>query len=230
MGNASNAAESYRQRRNPVENEADWTLSDGTFFDYEVVTTSSNRQALAESFARDITADALGRLEPHVAQRVLHYVLDFMDADEPLASWHPAWKMREYYEIFDALYGRDSTQDREPGEVVDFVHGQIKKLGRQYQFKDGPAVNKFVRENAFLTELLLEAREKIREYFGEDVSAALDVVKERDAKSSGRLFVFILTTLRPKEAVARLDALDNDWWLAALAKAQGKVTIDIDYG
>jgi hypothetical protein len=212
-----------------VENEADWFLGDRIKPHHEPPIASSSRQALAELFVRDIMdADALGSLEPHVVQKVLHYVVDLMDGDEPLAPWHPVWKTWEYYEILDALYGSYSEHD-EPGEVLNFADGQIKKLSKQYQFKD-VSVEEFLRENGHLTELLLEAREKIREYFGEDVPAALDIVKERDAKNSGRLFVLILTTLPPAEALSRLDELDQGWWIEALSASRSKVTIDIDYG
>ena len=118
----------------------------------------------------------------------------------------------------------------ESNNVVSFAEERLGKLEHQYEFRNSPAVKEFIRKNEYLTELLLEARQRIREYFGPDVSAALDVIREPGAKNGGRLFVLILTTLRPKEAVSRLEELDQGWWLDVILAARGKLTIDIDYG
>ncbi len=117
-----------------------------------------------------------------------------------------------------------------PLESVSDTDRQVGGLRRRYEFKDDAAVEGYLKENPSLRNLLIEAHNKIQEYFGSNTPVAFDVLKEPDAKGSGRLFVLILTTLRPKEAVSSLDALDKDWWLAALTKAEGKVTIDVDYG
>ena len=118
----------------------------------------------------------------------------------------------------------------ESNNVVSFADDRLGKLERQYEFRNSSAVKEFIRKNEYLTELLLEAHHRIREYFGPDVSAALDVIREPDAKNGGHLFVLILTTLPPKEAVPRLEELDQGWWLDVVLAARGKVTIDIDYG
>lgn len=118
----------------------------------------------------------------------------------------------------------------ESNNVASFADERIGKLAHQYEFKNSPAVKEFIRKNEYLTELLLEARQRIPEHFGPDVSVALDVIREPDTKNGGRLFVLILTTLRPKEAVSRLEELDQSWWLDVLSAARGKLTIDIDYG
>lgn len=123
----------------------------------------------------------------------------------------------------------DGDADEYP-DTLDLADEPIERLRELYEFKDRATIEGLLRENSFLFDLLETAHYRIQEYFGSDTSVALDVLREPDAKNSGRLFILILTALRPKEAVARLDELDRGWWFGVLSAARGKLTIDIDYG
>jgi len=98
-----------------------------------------------------------------------------------------------------------------------------------YGFADDESVENYLARYPFLTDVLYMAHAKIREYFGPSDQLSLKVVEEPDLKASRRLFVLIHTTLRPREALTRLDELDHDWWLDALPATKGKLTIDIYY-
>jgi hypothetical protein len=109
------------------------------------------------------------------------------------------------------------------------IDDHMDELRELYDFTDDGAVEDFLREDPSLIDFLLGAADNVREYFDPDNPLALRVVKEPDARDGRRLFVFIHTTLRPREALARLDKLDHDWWLEALPATKGKLTIDIYY-
>jgi hypothetical protein len=109
------------------------------------------------------------------------------------------------------------------------IDDDIDELHELYEFTDDVAVENFLWENSFLIDFLPLAATKVREYFGPDNPLALRIVKEPDARDGRRLFVLIHTALRPKEALARLDELDQDWWLDALPATRAKLTIDIYY-
>lgn len=219
----------HRPRLSPTENEAEWTPPETRLPRHGGLPVRNEWQELIAFMSGD-KPRGLPDSETYIAQQIFSRLLDLVDSGEALKYDQFTWKTRKYQELANTIFVNPAEDGKEVNNIVPFVNGLIGKLSRLYKFRDAPAVEEFVRKNENLTELLEEAHKKIGEYFGIDVSLELDVLRESDAKSSGRLFVLILTTLRPKEAVSRLDELDRDWWLNALPAAKGKVTIDIDYG
>lgn len=219
----------YRPRRTPAQNEALWSPLGRRMPRQEGALGHNEWQRLAAFFLGYESANALD-LEPYAAQHLFNHVLASIDAEEALE--HFTWQSLKYHELAHILLAHDvfDVEDEdESGDVLSFIDGRIERLRKLYEFKDRMAVEGFLRENPFLFDLLENAHDKIQEYFDFDTPMALDVIREPDAKSSGRLFVLILTTLRPKEALAHLDELDRDWWLDVLPAARGKLTIDIYY-
>ncbi len=104
------------------------------------------------------------------------------------------------------------------------VEPHIGELKRLYGFRDDQ-VEAFLEENPSLVNLLLETHEIIREHFGSEVEAALEVLADPEALGDRQLFVLIRTKLPRKEARTRLAELDRGWWLNALPAADGKMEI-----
>jgi hypothetical protein len=77
--------------------------------------------------------------------------------------------------------------------------------------------------------LLLEAHEKILTHFGAESHATLEIITDPEVEDDQELFVFVRTLLPPKEAFARLEQLDREWWLDASEKAQGKMCIHLRF-
>lgn len=107
------------------------------------------------------------------------------------------------------------------------AEGFASALNQLYEFKNG-SVRDFLAENPFLGSLLFKAREVIRNYFGPEVAAALEVVADPEALGDRQLFVLIRTDLSRKEARALLAELDRGWWLDALPASKGKMEIALD--
>jgi hypothetical protein len=95
-------------------------------------------------------------------------------------------------------------------------------------FRGREEVSYFLRENPFLVTLILEARSEIGKQFP-DSQLFLEVLSDTEGIDPDRLYLYISTDLPPTEARPRLKALDNDWWLAALNRAQGKLCISLEY-
>lgn len=143
----------------------------------------------------------------------------------------PEWQeLHSYYKYHVLANWYSHTEaEEEHTNLIFLADAEIEKLHEWFEFRDEEAVKGFLRNNFFLVGLLSDAAEKIREYFGPDNPIALKVVKEPDATDDRRLFVFIPTKLSPREALARLDELDRDWWFNVLSRARGKLSIDVEY-
>ena len=69
----------------------------------------------------------------------------------------------------------------------------------------------FFIKNPKLIPLVMEAPERIREYFHSE-ELVLDIVPDPEINTEPELMLFIRTNLSPHEAFNRLKALDKDCW------------------
>jgi hypothetical protein len=90
------------------------------------------------------------------------------------------------------------------------------------------AVVAFLKRNDSLLPLLFEASKEIRKYFPESC-LFLELISDPDGEDPDQLFAYISTDLPPREARPKLKALDRDWWLDAVGRAQGKLCISLEY-
>ena len=98
---------------------------------------------------------------------------------------------------------RDAVLDR----------ASIEALGSVYEFQKPDAVVEFLLENDFLIGLLEEAYPNIAAHFGQNSPVNLELVFDPDSGGGPELFGLVSTTLRPEEAMKRLDMFDEEWWL-----------------
>jgi hypothetical protein len=90
---------------------------------------------------------------------------------------------------------------------------RLHRLAEMYTFHDAAAVSSFLSAYPHLIEILFEAYPHLLEHFGPGLKVALKVVGDPEAEDSERLFAYLLTSLPPEEALARLDRLDEEWFL-----------------
>lgn len=100
---------------------------------------------------------------------------------------------------------------------------------QRFSYRRPQEVRQFLEAHPFLVSLLREARARIDEYFGSHNDVVLEVVTEADAEDDRELFAFVQTDLPHQEALARLEQLDEDWWLDASDRAQGKLCIHVEF-
>ncbi len=98
-----------------------------------------------------------------------------------------------------------------------------------YDFRRPREVSTFLQAHPFLLPLLVEAHEKIAEYFEPSTKPILEVITDPESEDGRELFVLVPTHDTPEEALSRLERLDQEWWLDVLPQALGKMTIDVEY-
>jgi len=98
----------------------------------------------------------------------------------------------------------------------------------RFVFRGSKRVLSFLGRNPYLVPLLTEAGKEINKYFPEP-ELFLEIVSDPDGVDPDQLFLYISTDLPPSEARPKLKALDREWWLSALDKAQGKLCISLEY-
>jgi hypothetical protein len=108
-------------------------------------------------------------------------------------------------------------------------HDLSEELSQRYTMREPSKVRDFLCRHPFLMLLLLEAHEKVLAYFGAEARATLEIITDPEVEDDQELFVFVRTLLPPKEAFARLEQLDREWWLDASEEAQGKMCIHLRF-
>lgn len=104
----------------------------------------------------------------------------------------------------------------------------IKALEKSYKFRNDDAVRTFLMEEPSAAVLLSEAYGRIREYFP-DSEIFIEVVADPETSGENELVVSIATDLSPREAIERLDAFDEDWWLEASDRSKADICIKVEY-
>ncbi len=103
-----------------------------------------------------------------------------------------------------------------------------ENLEQLYSFRNRTAVIQFIQEHSSLVSLLGEIPGKLQNYFPKE-PLFLEVIADPEAVNNAQLVVFVSTCLGPDEAMERLERFDNDWWLDALDRADGKLGVTLAF-
>jgi len=109
---------------------------------------------------------------------------------------------------------------------------ELEHIADRFILKGREAVVEFLRQHRSLVPVLAEAREKFDQYFGiaEFTRPRLEVfIEPQGEDSEPSLFALVPTTLPFKEAVTRLDRLDEDWWFDQPSEVRCLMNIDVEY-
>lgn len=104
--------------------------------------------------------------------------------------------------------------------------GQIEDL---YSLRNAAAVRRFLHAYPRLIEVLLEAHGYLQKYFGPDPQVTLEVVSDPEVEDMDELFAYILTSLPVDEALARLNRLDEEWFLDQLDRVNGRFNFNLEF-
>ena len=102
------------------------------------------------------------------------------------------------------------------------------QLSSKYTLNRAKEVIDYVCKNKQLLPLLLEAHDKIKNYFPSE-TLFLEMVADPDETYEKELIIYISTTLEPKDAIERLDLFDESWWLEASAASDSKLLVQVEY-
>ncbi|MDQ1261953.1 MAG: hypothetical protein QG575_1134 [Euryarchaeota archaeon] len=101
-------------------------------------------------------------------------------------------------------------------------------LNNKYTLKTAADVYDFIGNNPYLLPLLMEAYHRIRNYFPSEI-LFLEVVTDPDEIGDKQLVIYICTDLSPRDAIDKLDQLDDNWWLNASDASDSKLLIQVEY-
>lgn len=85
----------------------------------------------------------------------------------------------------------------------------------------------YVLRHREVVPVLLEAPERIRQFFGE-VRPSLDLVCDPEAEGWEELFIVVPTRAPVREALGRLKSLDEAWFAAAARRAQFAINVTVE--
>jgi hypothetical protein len=129
----------------------------------------------------------------------------------------------KYYEESGALLR--ASEDAQWQSLRDDVFDRLEVL---YAFRDRPKIKSFLGRNSFLTPLLFQVSDRIREFF--DASAVvLEVSTDPDDGNYQELWARIQTDNSPADALPALTRFDEEWWLDASASSHDLLNIKLEY-
>lgn len=106
---------------------------------------------------------------------------------------------------------------------------RLRQLGEFYTFRNVTAIRRFLHIHPRLIDVLLEARAHLQEHFGPDPQVVLQVVEDPEAENWSQLFAYILTDLPVDEAQARLEKLDEEWFLNQLYQVNNLFDFNLEF-
>jgi len=106
---------------------------------------------------------------------------------------------------------------------------RIAKLESIYTFRNSDEVKKFLIDNKRIFSVLWDTRPVVEEFFGNDVSIALEVVNDPESANVKQLFGYINTgALSSDEAFERLSAFDEVWFLKQFDSTGGLFNFNLE--
>ncbi len=107
---------------------------------------------------------------------------------------------------------------------------RVRSLPQVFVFRGQQDLETMADENPQLVGLLLEAHQQIRRLFEPDTRLVLEIVANPEAADAlPELFLYIQTGLPVHAAKQKLERLDDEWWLDALPRAEGRLNIALEY-
>lgn len=104
----------------------------------------------------------------------------------------------------------------------------IEALEQAYTFRGKDEIWQFLAKYPFLVPVLLEAPDKIRNYFP-DSQLFLEVDIDAEVIDWMKLVLSICMKLDPDEATKRENQLDKQWWLDQPYEVRSKMFTTLEY-
>ena len=102
------------------------------------------------------------------------------------------------------------------------------QIEQYYQLPRRGEVIQWLEQYPVLVPLLLEARDKLWEHFG-DAVVSLEVVIDPEMIGYAQLIAFIIPKAAPDEALDQLERFDDAWWLDNGEQGQDKLEFIVTY-
>jgi hypothetical protein len=98
-----------------------------------------------------------------------------------------------------------------------------------YSIRDHARTMGFLRGASHLVPLLLALPQAVLSAFGDECPLVLEVSLVDEHGDEDELVVLIQTRLGAVEALARLQTLDDAWWLDRVSQTNGKIMVNVEF-
>jgi len=113
--------------------------------------------------------------------------------------------------------------------AIEYLHRELTLLSRVYNFRRESEIFEFLEDKSSLIPLVVEAHERIRDYFEPSTELVLEVITDPEATEDYELVIFVRTNLSPDDALSKLEQLDEEWWLDASSDMREKLCIHVEF-
>lgn len=118
----------------------------------------------------------------------------------------------------------------ETGSSVSMAREEfLRHIEDYFLLREQAKIQAFLRDHPQLMEIVLEAVFHIERHFGPDPQVELAVSIDPEIEGMEELFAYICTSLPVDEALARLDRLDEEWFLEQLDRVNGLFNINLKF-
>lgn len=102
------------------------------------------------------------------------------------------------------------------------------KIAKLYSVSNSSKLLRFLEKNRHLIPIVFKAYKEIRKRFPSE-KLILESVSDPEAENEEEVFVYILTSLSVGEAIARLNNLDEEWFLSELPRTKGLFNFNLRF-
>ncbi len=141
---------------------------------------------------------------------------------------HPPVYWNYYGYPSDTIISAPAVHDLDGCATTLVPKKHLELLEYLYHTDDFKTLFVFLDHHPFLVPILIEAFFQIERFFPSFVGF-LEVHTDPDDSMDRQIMLSIMTSLSSEDALATLDQFDEQWWLDALGKAQGKLCIMLGF-
>lgn len=151
---------------------------------------------------------------------------------EGTAIWTPAHdsiQKDSVQSLLESVPSNVGIRMKEHLVLLDILgSARLHVLEKMYSFRDAMAVQRFLQMHPHVVRVLLDAYPYLLKHFGPDPQVVLEVISDREAESWDQLFAYVCTPLPVNEALARLDRLDQEWFLDQLDRVEDLFNFNLE--
>jgi len=118
----------------------------------------------------------------------------------------------------------EELEEKEEKSIFFSSQRGIELLKKYYVIEDDDEFRNFFIVHKELINILLDAPKWIKKIFGESVRIHLRVHADPE-EDYEELFIVIKTSLKPEEALNRLNVLDEEWFIKVIDRTGGYLNI-----
>ena len=111
---------------------------------------------------------------------------------------------------------------------INNLNKDLRAATEVYTLRRPNDVYDFLKKEPSAIAQILETYERIQEYFPQD-EIFMEVLADPGSPIEKELLISISTSLPPIDAIRRLDAFDDSWWLGVSSSSPADICIKVEY-